>query len=44
MAISEEHKLQESLPEKTSNHKEKVKKAIKEITLQHPKLLKKLAE
>lgn len=44
MAITKEHKLQLPVPEKPSNHKEKVKKAIKEISSQHPKLLKKLAE
>lgn len=44
VAINKEHKLQVPVPEKPSNHKEKVRKAVKEITSQHPKLLKKLAE
>jgi len=44
MAIIKEHKPQVPVPEKPSNHKEKVRKSIKEITSQHPKLLKKLAE
>jgi hypothetical protein len=44
MAISEEHKSQANLADKASNHKEKLKKAKKEIIFQHPKLLKKLAE
>ena len=42
MAISKDQKaaVQAGAP----NHKEKVKRAIKEITAKHPKLLKKLAE
>ena len=44
MAITKEHKLQATSPNKNSTHKEIVRKAIKEITSQHTKLLKKLAE
>ncbi len=42
MAISKEQK--DPVQADTQNHKEKVKKAINEITAKHPKLLKKLAE